>query len=181
MAQFIGLVTLNAENFDSGAATDGQVLTADGAGNAAWEAAGGGGGASFAFDGVTFTPGTFTADSGAREVEVEFTLGGNSIASGNVAVLFYISLGGFDQYRTDKWESVGGMGEYLLRFWTKVENVMAIYFGYTAAAGKISDTWKLQNDEQAVAEDQYIYIIFPNGTYLKSDAISVPGYVAPEE
>ena len=44
MAQFFGLMSLNAGNFDSELATDGQVLTADGSGGAAWEAAAGGGG-----------------------------------------------------------------------------------------------------------------------------------------
>lgn len=36
MAQFFGLATLNAGNFESGNAADGDVLTADGAGGAAW-------------------------------------------------------------------------------------------------------------------------------------------------
>jgi len=44
MAQFLGLVQLNAANFESGAAADGEVLTADGNGGATWEAPGGGGG-----------------------------------------------------------------------------------------------------------------------------------------
>jgi hypothetical protein len=38
------LASVNAADFGSGAATDGYVLTADGAGGAAWEATGGGGG-----------------------------------------------------------------------------------------------------------------------------------------
>ena len=38
MAQFFGLATLNAGNFESGNAADGDVLTADGSGGAAWEA-----------------------------------------------------------------------------------------------------------------------------------------------
>ena len=43
MAQAIGLVTLNAANFESGNAGDGQVLTADGSGGAACADAAGGG------------------------------------------------------------------------------------------------------------------------------------------
>ena len=42
MAQFLGLVQLNAASFESGAAADGEVLTADGNGGAAWEAPAGG-------------------------------------------------------------------------------------------------------------------------------------------
>lgn len=38
MALFLGLQALNAQNFESGLATDGQVLTADGVGGAAFEA-----------------------------------------------------------------------------------------------------------------------------------------------
>ena len=43
MAQFFGLIPLNAENFESGEATDGQVLSADGSGGASWETVEGGG------------------------------------------------------------------------------------------------------------------------------------------
>jgi len=43
MAQFFGLIPLNAANFESGAAASGQVLTADGAGGASFEDAAGGG------------------------------------------------------------------------------------------------------------------------------------------
>ena len=42
MAKFACLKKLIAGNFDSESATDGQVLTADGAGNSAWEDAAGG-------------------------------------------------------------------------------------------------------------------------------------------
>jgi len=45
MPNVIAIVPLNADNFDSGAASNGQVLTADGAGNSAWQDASGGGGA----------------------------------------------------------------------------------------------------------------------------------------
>ena len=44
MAQFFGLIPLNAANFESGSATNGQVLSADGSGGASWETASGGGG-----------------------------------------------------------------------------------------------------------------------------------------
>lgn len=44
MAQFFALTPLNAANFESGTAANGEVLTADGAGGAAWEAPAGGGG-----------------------------------------------------------------------------------------------------------------------------------------
>ena len=37
MANILALVPMNAVNFDSGAATDGQVLTADGSGGAGWQ------------------------------------------------------------------------------------------------------------------------------------------------
>lgn len=56
MAQFFGLIPLNADNFESGEATEGQVLSADGLGGAGWETPSGGGGSSgFLFDGATFT------------------------------------------------------------------------------------------------------------------------------
>ncbi len=44
MAQFFGLIPLNAENFESGEATEGQVLSADGSGGASWETVEGGSG-----------------------------------------------------------------------------------------------------------------------------------------
>ena len=44
MAQFFGLIPLNADNFESGSATEGQVLSADGSGGASWETVESGGG-----------------------------------------------------------------------------------------------------------------------------------------
>lgn len=44
MAQFFGLIPLNAANFESGSATNGQVLSADGSGGASWETVEGGSG-----------------------------------------------------------------------------------------------------------------------------------------
>jgi len=43
MTKFIGMIPLNAENFESGEATEGQVLSADGSGGASWETPSGGG------------------------------------------------------------------------------------------------------------------------------------------
>jgi len=43
MAQFFGLIPLNADNFESGSASEGQVLSADGEGGASWAAASGSG------------------------------------------------------------------------------------------------------------------------------------------
>lgn len=68
MAQFFGLMPLNAANFESGAAEAGQVLTADGAGGAAWQAAAGGAAGATdityadlvsAINGASLTPGGF--------------------------------------------------------------------------------------------------------------------------
>lgn len=59
---------LDAAGHGSGAATDGQVLTADGAGGAAWEAipAGGGGGSGEVLmqDGVSNPPQPLTTEDG---------------------------------------------------------------------------------------------------------------------
>jgi len=44
MAQFFGLIPLNADNFESGSASEGQVLSADGSGGASWETVEGGSG-----------------------------------------------------------------------------------------------------------------------------------------
>jgi hypothetical protein len=57
MPNILALVPLNAANFESGSATSGQVLTADGNGGAAFAAAAGG--AAFTWDGVTLTVGEY--------------------------------------------------------------------------------------------------------------------------
>ena len=49
---------------------------------ALWRASG----MSFAFDGATFTPGEFVADSGGRDVEIELTLDSEAITSGTFMV-----------------------------------------------------------------------------------------------
>lgn len=68
MAQFFGLIPLNAANFESDNASAGHVLTADGAGGAAWQAAAGGAAGATdityadlvsAINGASLTPGGF--------------------------------------------------------------------------------------------------------------------------
>lgn len=76
MAMFMKLGPVQAQDIDSEAATDGQVLTADGAGKAAWEDAGGGG-ASFAFDGATIVLGDLKGIG--YPATVTLTLGGAPI------------------------------------------------------------------------------------------------------
>ena len=55
----VGDGNVNAGHIDSESATDGHVLTADGAGGSAWEAASGGGGGSSTFLDLTDTPSAF--------------------------------------------------------------------------------------------------------------------------
>ena len=82
MATAILLAPLNAANFESDDASDGHVLTADGAGGASWQAPAGGGGASFAYDGATFEPGTYNANDYSRTIAVILTLGGQPVPDG---------------------------------------------------------------------------------------------------
>jgi hypothetical protein len=78
-----------AEDFDSGDAADGEVLTADGAGGATWEAGGGGGGSS-----ITGPQGTVDTDPGdpwvnviANETMVIEGRGGGGAFGGSFLVL----------------------------------------------------------------------------------------------
>ena len=79
MTKFLAITPLNAENFESGEATEGQVLSADGSGGASWETVEGGGGASFAFDGVTFTD--MGSEEGVRLINIILTLNGSPISN----------------------------------------------------------------------------------------------------
>lgn len=61
------------------AGTEGQVLTAGTGGVPGWETPSGGGGASFAFDGVTFTD--MGSEEGARLINIILTLNGSPISN----------------------------------------------------------------------------------------------------
>ena len=188
MAQFFGLMNLNAANFDSGVAGDGEVLTADGAGGAAWEAAAGGGGAAFAFDGATFTPGTYTEYSAYREVTIELKLNGAPIPSGylftSVNVWCYSMAGNY-------WYGSGGVGrvksasagEGGTYHWKVSDGTPLVYppeddypskFLLKAADNKVSFSVILSQGGYS-DENFWIGIELPSGAMLLSDAIVVPG------
>lgn len=97
MAQFIGLVTLNAENFDSGNAGDGEVLTADGLGGTAWEAAGGGIDSEYATPGAIKLFGSLTEE--ANQIYIP-----NGTANGKVAYQGITDSLGIIQWSGSYWE-----------------------------------------------------------------------------
>lgn len=74
--------THTATDIDAGASTDGQVLTSDGAGNAAWEDAGGGGGFDwFSGDGGSSTPETAPTSYAAGTGYQPWALGSGCVAN----------------------------------------------------------------------------------------------------
>lgn len=87
MAMFMKVGPVQAADIDSESASDGQVLTADGAGGAEWRDAAAGGGV--AFDGATIDVQGETGDWG---VTVTLTLNGAPI-SGNAVYMAYFSGG----------------------------------------------------------------------------------------
>jgi trimeric autotransporter adhesin len=74
-----GTLAVQAGDIDSQAATDGYVLTADGAGNAAWEAAGGGGGASALT--IDTKSAAYTVVSGDLGKIINFSSGSSAVAT----------------------------------------------------------------------------------------------------
>lgn len=174
LAQFLALIPMTAGNFDSGAATDGQVLTADGAGNAAWEAATGGG-ASFVYDGVAFTPGTFTADSGARTLEIELTLGGDPITSGIVSGWAHMTTDTvFDNNTNSKyWFDLFSEATCFITG-TSVDAYWMLRFICAAATGHCKFTITFNNAEVA-AVDVYVNVFLPSGGIATSELFSIPG------
>lgn len=181
MAQFFALTPLNAANFESGAAGDGQVLTADGAGNAAWEDAAGGG-ASFAYDGATFTPGAFVANSGGRGVSIELTLGGASITSGVlhtwVGVTEYANFGTLPFATANS--QIYGIDPASLPILTPYQQPINYYASslLVVSNGTTATFTITIGNDGAVALDEYVFILLPSGGIDISDAISIPGYVA---
>lgn len=183
MAQFFGLIPLNAANFESGAAGDGQVLTADGSGGAAWEdVPAGPGGASFAFDGATFTPGEFVAGSQVRSIEVELTLSGSSIATGGAWVIWGLmsnntatppTLSG----NTDLTDTDYSTAPSLISWGGIVNNIAHTIWMVSASGGSIKFTAGTYNAAEA-AEDIYLFVLLPSGGFVFSSAISIPGSVA---
>lgn len=159
MAQFFGLTPLNAANFESGAATDGQVLTADGAGGAAFEdAAGGGGGA--AWDGASFT--VNTNSGGVLNVTVQLTSGAN-----NYEEFAFVPLGIYDYDSGYLAENDVGMQYMTMGFASVPANAGAI--GWTNANGTL--VFEAYNSSNATYNIN-ILVALPNGGVAKSDNIA---------
>lgn len=169
MPIWCGKHKMTASDIDSESATDGQVLTADGAGAAAWEDASGGG-ASFAFDGATFTPGELVAESGARTVDIELTLGGEPITSGTLQLLFTVTNADGDL------DATFDVTTFAFRFylWDGVqETVASLLCGIEAVDGHVTADAELYNESERDVVN-YVHVFLPDGSVVTSDAITVP-------
>ena len=174
MAQFFGLIPINAANFESGAAGDGQVLTADGAGNAAWEDAAGGG-ASFSYDGATFTPGAYNVGTSQRDITITITIAGVPVVNGWYHVEFFVGfeIGG-DVYATDACPIVSPT---LLNIY-KDSGINNFFHAATVYCGSGGSSLIVRPTNSADGPfDARIIVTLPSGGVARSDLISVPGAV----
>lgn len=168
--------TFDAANLTSGAATVGQVFTADGNGGAAFQdTATGGGGASFAFDGATFTPGEYVEWSGSRDITVELTKGGASIASGyvfaDIALFSSLDFTDDDSVNTNNTFSLPLAAS---RVWTNEKqcylNPKKVFV--EAASGTTSIIVTVNGTYEDI--DVYLAVTLPSGAFVVSGIITVP-------
>ena len=168
MAQFFGLIPINAANFESGAAGDGQVLTADGAGNAAWEDAAAGGGG-FAYDGATFTPSTFVVNQAWRDVTIQLTTGGVAVADGKYKVSVYTTGSGYTEAMTME---INVSFPYFIQFAApQGYEAMGAFWQYTTVGVLVIRI----RSTNPTALDAQVHVCIPSGSVVSSGAISIPG------
>lgn len=134
---------------------------------ALWRASG----MAFAFDGATFTPGEFVADSGSRTVEIELTLESAAITSGTLGTI--IQAAGDDTLNGDTAPKQFSIDAYAITIDEGLEDSVR-YVVIPAADGHCKVTATLENFD-AEAADQYLIALLPTGAVAVSDAISVPG------
>lgn len=180
MAMALGFFELNAANFESGNASDGTVLTADGSGGAAWvEAAGGGAGAAFAFDGATLTPGAYNADVNWRNVDVELTLGGAAITTGTIWFMVaasktgtFIAEDGFAPVEVVARMSSGSLSDTAMRAFADAYNATSL-IAITPSGGHAIATVVLENVTNTPGVGGYIVVFLPSGGIVRSDLIEI--------
>jgi hypothetical protein len=141
------------------------------------QAAAGGGGASFVFDGVTFTLGEYTAGSGTRNIDVELTLDGNAITSGNANVLFYV----LDRNDLDSSTDPSSITYY----WGQDVGIgigssgdSHLFWLVPATAGHLKATWTFGQDG-ADPKTFYVVIAMPDGSLVFSDSFLLPALTPP--
>lgn len=159
MANFIGLVALNAANFESGEAEAGQVFTADGAGGAAFEDAAGGGDL---VDGVNFEIGELVGNT----ILVNVLLNSDVEPYTNpILVTMFVSRNGepigfsevdFSHPHLDKLSSL------FAQVWINPSNPspVELTFGAYDAGGD--------------SVEYYLNVALPSGLIVTSDAMTVP-------
>lgn len=157
MAMFMKLGPVQAGDIDSEAATDGQVLTADGAGAAAWEDAGGG---SVAFDGAAFALAEWS-DYENVDFTITPTLNGIPITSRVYIHVFVWNVGSHCPasvtLSVDGDEFRNGSG-----------NPLYAYVNYASPP-----TFHLKV-ESALAAFEFV-VTLPDSSYIVSDTQYVPG------
>ena len=130
----------------------------------------GSGGAEFAFDGATFTPGDFEAGSGAREITVTLTLDGTPVGMGIYCVTYRANrtdnyAEGFECEPSSNAQDCAQNGGYggTCIYWQEGE-------------GEAYDDLVFEvNNPAGGAVDAYFYVSLPSGEFAQSDAISIPG------
>ncbi len=179
MAMALMIQELNATNFGSGNAADGEVLTADGAGGAGWQQAGGGA----AFDGAVFTPEPYDANSSLRRVQVELTRGGEAIASGTIWAMMSVS-------RTGTFTEDDGFMPYQIRLLMALDSASddamittdkqgTMLIVITPTDGHAIATIILNNVQHFSDQVGYITVFLPNGGVVVSDMIEIGQLVMP--
>lgn len=125
-----------------------------------------------AYNGATFTPGDFEADSGQRNVGIEFTIDGNSITTGTVGAFVFSTTSLPINSETQNSAIIGQETYY-----HEIDNaspVTLIFVAVTSDGDQCIGSVTVINGAPDAA-DRYVCVLLPTGEIIASDAISVPG------
>lgn len=159
------------DDIDGAGATDGAVWTADGANGAGWEAPSGG--AAFAFDGATFTPGNYVAGSGVRTVDIELTLSGAPITVGRIG-FFLTVISGSGNTWTDGGFDVNGTVFRFYLYDSIFAGIACLQCAIDASDGHVIAYAEIYNSTEADKDDLSVQVMLPSGFVVTSAAIVVP-------